>query len=197
MISGFVALAVLVRKSAFRVPGKEPRIVVRDLLASRVSKLCSLFVVPHRRIGIVGISDGLVRLVHPLRNGAEIDDDRVTLRSLQKVYRHRINQRKIPRGLSIFRRLQLRDAEARVGEPGNVANVIGAEFVKRLERVVVHGSSPAKRRVYDDLQRWRRFRFHRHMIPMNSYFRRRILCTGRERSGERQHWNKKPASGIQ
>src|SRR6202142_1280577 len=91
---GFVSLTVFICKSALRVPGKKPRIVVRNLLTCWVTKFRSPFVIPHGCVGIVGISDGLVRLVHPLRNGAEIDDDRMPFRGLQKVYRHRINQRK-------------------------------------------------------------------------------------------------------
>ena len=92
MKTGLVPLSVLVRKSAFRVPRQESRVVVRNFLEREVSQLCPLFVVPYRLIRIIRIRDGFVGLIHPLRNGAEVENDRMPFGCLQEINCHRIDK---------------------------------------------------------------------------------------------------------
>src|SRR6266576_6868357 len=82
VITRLVPFSVFVCKSTFRVPRQESRIIVRNFVKCGVSQFCSLLVVPHCLVWIIGIVDGSVGLVHPLWNGAEVENGRMSLGGL-------------------------------------------------------------------------------------------------------------------
>jgi hypothetical protein len=65
----------------------------------------------------------------------------MALGGFQEIDGHRINQRKIPGGFAVGGRLKFCDAELRIGQPRNVTHIVGAQIVKRLERVVMNRRS--------------------------------------------------------
>src|SRR5438034_1997196 len=77
--------SVLVRKSPFGVPSQESCIIIRNFLERGVAQLCPLLVVPYRPTRIIGVRDGFLGLIHPLRDGAEIDRKSTRLNSSHTV----------------------------------------------------------------------------------------------------------------
>src|SRR5260370_9908793 len=151
VITRLVPFSVLVCKSTFRIPRQESRIVVRNFVKCGVSQFCSLLVVPHGLVWIIGIGDGFVGLIHPLGNGAEVENGRMSLGGLQKIDCHRIDKGEVPERLAIFRWFQFRHTETRIRDPRYGANIVSSEIMERFERVVVHGGATAQRWVYDYL----------------------------------------------
>src|SRR2546429_5769656 len=76
VITRLVLLSVLVLKSTFGVPSQESCIVVRNFLERGVAQFRTLFIVPQGLVRIIRIRDGFVGLVHPLRDGTEVENDR-------------------------------------------------------------------------------------------------------------------------
>ena len=74
-MAGLVLLSVFVCKAPFGVPSQESSIVVGNFLERGVTQLGPLLVVPDRFIRIIRIRHGFVSLVHPLRDGAEVEND--------------------------------------------------------------------------------------------------------------------------
>ena len=70
------------------------------------------------------------------------------------------------------------------GSPGNVANVIGANVVKRLISVIVHRRAAAERRIHDNLQRGGGFGFFGDVIPLCGEFEAIGWCL-------RKCWNRR------
>ena len=96
MITGLMALAELVGKSALRVPRKKTAVVVANLFHRRIAGLSSLGVIPNRLVGIGRVGYGLVGLEHPCWNRAEIQNDGMAFGGVEKINGHGINERKVP-----------------------------------------------------------------------------------------------------
>src|SRR5215467_4268924 len=126
-----------------------------------------MLVIPGDLIWIGWIGRRLVGLVHPLRNGAEVQDDRMPLGGFQEIDRHRIDQGKIPRGFALLGRLKFRHAKFWIRKPGNITNVVGAKIMDGLVCIVVNRSSTAQRWIDDDLQRRSGLRNADNLVPMD------------------------------
>src|ERR1700730_11307195 len=82
VVAGLVAFAEFVRETTFGVPGEQASIIVGDFLSRGIAKFSSLLVIPHNLIGIVREGVGLIGSVHPLWDGAEVENDGVTFGGL-------------------------------------------------------------------------------------------------------------------
>ena len=102
VMARLVALAELVGESSLGVPGQESRVVVRHLLEARIVEVAPLRVVPDRLVRVGGIGDGLLGLHHPLRNGAEVQDDRMAFGRLEEVDGHGVDEREVPGRLPVL-----------------------------------------------------------------------------------------------
>jgi hypothetical protein len=196
VVAGIVALAELVRESTLRVPGEEPRVVVRDLLEARVARRAPLRVGPGHPVRIVGIRDGLVALVQPRGDRAEVEDHRVALGRFQEVDGHGIDEREIPRRLPVLRRFQLRHAELRVRKPRHVADILGLKVAQGLEGVVVHRRPAPERRVHHDLQRRGRLGDPRDLVPARGDLARRVRRGGRVDGDRREDQDEKGQAAL-
>ena len=174
-----VALPQLVREAALRVPGEQARVVVRHFLEGGIAEVAALGVVPDRLLRIGRVGDRLLGLHHPLGDGAEVQHGGVALGRLQEVDGHGVDEREVPRRLAVLGRLQLRHSQARIGQPGHVADVVGLEVLERLEGVVVDRRSPAQRRVHHHLQGRRGLRHAHDLAPVGRHLRRLVLGRGR------------------
>jgi hypothetical protein len=74
VVARLVVLAKLIGEAAARVPGKQASIVIGNLLHAGIAQLSAFFVVPRNLVRVRRIRPGLVGLVHPLRNRAEVEN---------------------------------------------------------------------------------------------------------------------------
>ena len=167
MMARFVAFAEFVREAAQRVPAHQPRVICAQLLPARVAQFGALRVVPNRCLRIRRIGHRTRSDPHPLRRGAEIQNRGMPLGGFQKIDGERIDQRKVPRGLPVMRRLQFRDGQSRIRQPRHEAGVIRLQIAQRFENAVVDLGSAPQRRVDHHLQRRSGIGNARHRIPGN------------------------------
>ena len=104
VIAGLMAFAELVGEPAFRVPRQQPGVIIGNLLHAGIAQLGSFFVFPGDLVRVGGVGHRLIGLVHPLGNGTEVENHRVTFGGFEKIDGHRINHGEIPRGFAIFGR---------------------------------------------------------------------------------------------
>jgi hypothetical protein len=138
VMTGLVALAIFVRESALRVPTHQPCIVVPNFFQARIPELCSFLIVPDHLVRVRRIRHRLLRLEHPLGNGAEVEDRGVPRRGVHEILRHGVDKGKVPGSLTVLRRLELRDDQLGVSRPGNVAHVVSTKPVQNLKGPIVN-----------------------------------------------------------
>ena len=151
MEAGIMALAEFVSETTLGVPGEQASKVFARFFTAGIAELGALLVVPDRFVRVSGVVDGLVGLVHPLRKGAEVQDDGMAFGCLQKIHCHGINQRKVPRGLAVSGWFQFGNTKPRIRQPRHVANVVGLGILERLKSLVMDGGSATQQRIHDHL----------------------------------------------
>ena len=132
-------LALLVHEAPLRVPTHQPRVVIGEILKAAFAQFFALGVVPDRLVGVGGIRHRLIGLEKPRRNGAEVEDGGVAFGGAEEIDGHRVDERGVPDAL-----LEFGDCQFRVRQPGNVADILGAQIVQRLERGIVDGDLAAR-----------------------------------------------------
>ena len=151
VISRLVTLAKLVCEAAFRVPGDQPRKVIGHFLHAWISQFGSLFVGPGHLVRIGWVRYRFVGLIHPLRNSAEVEDDGMTLRCLEKVDSHRVDRGEVPRCFSILRRLQFGNSQLWIRQPRNIAHVVRTQVVQGFKCIVMHRRAALQGRIHHNL----------------------------------------------
>ena len=175
MIAGVVALAELVGEAALRVPREQPCVIAGNLLHAGIAQFGSFLVLPCDLVRVPRVGHRLVGLIHPLGNGAEVENHRVSFRGLEKVDGHRIDHGKVPGSRPILGRLQLRNPQFRVRQPWHIADVIGSQVMQSPMGFVVHRRAAPQGRVDHDLESGSGLGYANHLIPMNHDLSRRIL----------------------
>ena len=174
-----MAFPDLIREAALRVPLKEPRVVLRCLLHRWITQRTSLGVIPRRLPWIRRIAHRLCSAEQPCGHRAEVHHHWMAFGGMDEVFHHGIDQRKVPRGLSIGWRFKLCNSKPRIRQPRHVANIVGAQAVQRIECAIVQLRATPQLWIHHHLQRGCRSRDCVYRVPVHAYLRNARLRKGR------------------
>jgi len=166
-VIGGMPLAELVGESALRVPTHQAGVVLAQLFQASLSQLGALGVTPEDLVGILGPGDRGFRLEQPGWNRAEIQDHRVPCGRLQEVERHWIDEAEVPGSSLAGGRLQLRDGQPRIGQPGHIPDVIGAQLTERGEGLVVDARPSPQQWIDNHLQGGGGLQYKLFLVPVH------------------------------